>query len=179
MSPNEIERLEHALDAACGRASGADARTLAWAHRLRQTRQAARTSPACPRPVLRRAQAIFRERGVARVLRLVYDSWRDAAPAARGPGRARTLRYEAGDRALDVRVTRPVSGEVLLQVAALPATPGLSVQCDLDGVRRRPRFPLDEHATGQIRLPPRARAVAVRVGTPERVLMQVADIPLE
>lgn len=179
MSPNEIDRLEHALDEVCGRASGADVDALAWARSLREARLAEREAPACPRAVLRRAQAIFRERGVARVLRLVYDSWRDAAPAARGPGHARNLRYEAGDHALDVRVTRPVWGEVLLQVAALPAAPGLTVQLDLEGVRRRPRFPLDEHGTGQIRLPPRARAASVRVSTRDRVLMQVAEVPLE
>lgn len=182
MSPNEHHWLEVALDAAAGRRSAGDPAPpaeLAYAEALRAARRAGREAPSCPQAVLRRAQALFTERAVDRVLKLVFDSWRDAAPATRGPGRSRNLRYEAGDRALDVRVTRPMSGDVLLQVAALPAQPGLTVQLDVEGVRRRPRFDLDDRGAGQVRLPPGARAVAIWIGTRERLLMQITDIPLE
>lgn len=182
MSPSEHHWLENALEDGAGRTSAIvppTASEQAYACALRSARLAVHEAPTCPQAVLRRAQALFTERGATRALRLVFDSWRDAAPAVRGSGRARNLRYEAGDHALDVRVTRPVSGDVLLQVAALPAQPGLTVQLDLEGVRRRPLLDLDDGGAGQIRLPPRAHAVALRIRTQDRVLMQVADVPLE
>ena len=188
MSPSEPERehkpdaLERALAAAAGREAGGEPPpqgVLAYARALRAARLALRDAARCPQPVLRRAQALFGERGAARVLGLVFDSWRDAAPAMRGGGRARSLRYEDGEHTLDLRVTRPSSGDVLLQVAAQPAEPGLTAQVSLEGVKREPKFRLDDSGAGQIRLPRRARAVAIRIRTHERVIMQAAEVPLE
>ena len=38
---------------------------------------------------------------------------------------------------------------------------------------------LDDSGAGQIRLPRHARAVAIRIRTRERVIMQAAEVPLE
>lgn len=187
MSSNQPDPLERALEAAAGRAPSGEAPTaevlaaeaLAYAQALRATRLAVRAAPSCPRAVLRRAQALFEERGAVRLLRLVFDSWREGAPATRGAGHSRSLRYEDGERALDLRVTRPVSGEVLLQVAAQPAQPGLIAHLAVEGSKREPRISLDESGAGQIRLPRSSHVVTIRIGTKERVLLQALEVPLE
>lgn len=182
MSPNGNSLLERALDLVSGRTSSGEPATdayLAYAEALRAARRGVLDAPGCPTAVLRRAQALFGERGGVRILRLVFDSWRDAAPATRGAGRARSLRYEDGDHALDLRVTRPPSGDVLLQVAVEPPEPGLTAHLDVRGSKRKPRIALDESGAGQIRIPRDAHALSVRVGTDERIFMEAPDVALE
>ena len=182
MSSNQPDSLERALEAAAGRAPSGEAQSAearAYAQALRATRLAVRAAPTCPQAILRRAQALFEERGAVRLLRLVFDSWREGAPATRGAGHSRSLRYEDGERALDLRVTRPVSGEVLLQVAAQPAQPGLIAHLAVEGSKREPRIPLDESGAGQIRLPRSSSVVAIRIGTSDRILLQALEVPLE
>ena len=184
MSPIEHEPdwLSRALDAVTGRETSGAPPTAAereYAETLRLSRRAVIEAPGCPTVALRRAQGLFRERGTARVLRLVFDSWRETAPALRGPGRVRTLRYEDLESALDVRVTRTPSGSVHLQFAAEPAREGLTARLEVTGSKRDRRISLDDAGAGQVRLAKAPPSIAIRVHDGEHELMRAVDVPLE
>ena len=188
MSPSEQhhpergpDALERALAAAAGRAAtGAPPpRDERPTPRAPGRPDRAREAPSCPRPVLRRAQALFGERGAARVLRLVFDSWRDAAPAMRGGGRARTC------------ATRTTSTRsIYASRAPRPATcccrsrrspPGTGAH--RAGLPRGGEARAEDPARRQRRRADPAAASRPRGGHPhphrERVIMQAAEVPLE
>ena len=119
--------LSLALEVEAGRRAQGPAQSASWAayaSRLALVRARVLASPACPTAVLRRVQGLFSapsEGPLVRVFRLVFDSRRDVAPALRGAGSTRELRYEGDRGALDLRIEPRGRGVAAIQLAVEPA----------------------------------------------------------
>ena len=130
MSKREME-LGAVLDALMNRGSmpeGADAAMIQRAQRLVATGRSVCEQPAPSRRALRRADKLFRSAARERqrtagmdLLRLVFDSWLEPAPALRyeGGDRPRFLRY-AGAFTVELQIL-DVSGRVQLRGQVTPS----------------------------------------------------------
>jgi hypothetical protein len=125
MSPTRPDPLLLAFEAAVGRspAAGRGAADLAFARRVIAAGRRVLAAEPCPSAALRRAEALFvprERRGLAGVLRLLFDSLAPgaaAAPALRGRGGPRSLRFGAREGVLDVEVDVRPDGSRVLRVA--------------------------------------------------------------
>ncbi|MHC4954231.1 MAG: hypothetical protein ACYTGZ_10095 [Planctomycetota bacterium] len=138
------------LDALLGRApmpQGAGPATVRRAEQLLATGRSALAHGGPTRAQLRKADSIFRkaQRGRARdqkrgLLRVVFDSWLQPAPALRHRGAAtpRFLRYE-GACTVEVQI-RAVGGRVELEGQVTPPDAASEAQLEIGGRTRRARI---------------------------------------
>ncbi len=184
MTPRPSHPLLLALDARAGRGNAEEV-PEGWrdfAARLAEARRPAITLPPCPVPLLRRVQGLFAEHAPARgaaLLRLVFDSWRARAPAVRGAGRPRDLRYEGKAGALDLRLVRRPDGGWHLQIAVEPPVAGLSARVETPGSARPRTVALDDAGVGEAGIPAGAAGARVTILEGTRALLRTARVPLE
>jgi hypothetical protein len=187
MTPHS-DLLAAALESLAGR-SPRRAVPAAWrsyAERLRDAVARLDAAPACPAPVLRRVEALFRARpqpAVRRVLRLLFDSWSAMAPATRSVGAPRLLRFGGDpeapgseDHGVDVEVERHAD-HVLLRLAITPRD-GTTAGVLVDGAARARAVRLDRTGAGRLRLPPEARRAVVVLRRRGREVLRTPAVPL-
>lgn len=116
------DALALAFERAAGRAPGIEpvaAPFAAFARRVVEAGRRVHALPACPASVMQRALEAFEARSsravATAVWRLVFDSWHDAAPALRGGGRARFLRFGGRGGQLDLEIVAVEAADVRLR----------------------------------------------------------------
>lgn len=181
----DAKQLAALFDAVSGR-RGAVADDVApalraWAERVLAARRETRRD-ACPRAVVRRVQSLFRERPVsmkARVMRLVADSWSDAALATRGAATApRTMRFEMRAAVIDVQVVSDPDGEVRLYVAVESTRADIRLGVLIPPRARARRAALDAHGTTVIDVPAAAREIVLILEDADGEVGRTPRIPL-
>lgn len=179
MEEREVE-FGAVLDALLGRGSMPEGADAALVERAQQFVAAGRTvgeQPAPSRRALRRADKIFRSAARERkqsagldLLRLVFDSWLEPAPALRYEGgeRPRFLRY-AGAFTVELQIL-DVSGRVQLRGQVTPPDAATEARLQIGSRTRRAKI----DTAGLFSFERLARGtVALRIGE-----MQIEGLPL-
>lgn len=152
----------------------------AYARFLFTARRRVLESKPCPPPVLRRVHGLFlrshRSGSVASILHLVFDSWRDAAPALRGAHRERNLRFECEGMALDVRTSTSTGELGRIQAATEPVRTGLRLCAHGHGVETGAA--LDETGYAEMALEPGVADLVLVVRDGETELFRTVAFPL-
>lgn len=174
-----------AFDAASGRtpnADGSDAAALARARRILALRRRALDEEGCPPAARARAAGLFslaRPVGWAERARLLFDSWRDGAPATRGTGNTRLLRLVQGDVSVDIGIEPDVDASLALQVAVEGAPPTAELFVFVDEVEAPIPVELDGDGTGFAWAPAHSRTIEVEVFDGPHALLFSDPLALE
>ncbi len=169
--------LAAALDRLAGRRSDLEvpAAWVGYATRVREAVRRLDAAPVCPTPVLRRMEALFRER-TRSLARLVFDSWSALAPSVRGLAAPRLLRYAGDDVEVDVEVERH-EGRVALRVAVVPSE-GLAIRVLVDDSERARSLTIDASGAGHLRLPVGAEGVTLVLERGRREVLRTPQVPV-
>jgi hypothetical protein len=174
-----------AFEAAVGRspAAGRGSPDLGLARRVIAAGRRVFAAEPCPVAALRRAEALFvprAARGLAGLLRLLFDSLTPgpaAAPALRGRGGPRSLRFGGAAGTLDVEIATHPEGGRVLRVAADATLAHPRSQFVARVGRREVRLAW-RHGVGTARLPATARSVTLLVRRDGRVLARTPSVRL-
>jgi hypothetical protein len=169
-APAPSESDSGALDAFAGRVVAAGRRAFA--------------APACPSAWLRRAAALSEVSASpgpvrAALWRLVFDSWAQAAPALRGPGRSRFLRFASTGGSLDVEMVTSAAGEVRLRgtLDGLGNRLALEVAPRPGSSHRTQRVPVRAGGAFAAAIPSGASPFTLSVRSGRRTLVRTSRIP--
>jgi hypothetical protein len=175
--------LETALHVAAGHTPASDlpadlpadvAAWLPYARRLLAARTRLDGNEACPRPVLRRSEALFAERRSKAAVwaEMVFDSLAGLTPAVRGTRGVRMVEYRSPSGSLQVQLRVGAEGT---RIHMALGRGGLEVHVDLDEADHPPFIVrTDRHGVGWVDLPPGAHAGTLRVVEDGRELFRAA-----
>ena len=173
-----------ACDVAVGRAPAAEGAALpgevvALARKVVALGRLVASTPRCPPAVLARAEALFRApraTGPAVLWRLLFDSWGGLAPALRGAGRPRFLRWSGENGSLDVEVA-PVEGGALHLRGTLDG-PRADTSIAIEGEHGKPRHvELSPGGAFEATVPAATGAFSLAVRVGRRTVARTERIP--